>query len=199
MITVGYIHCMHIKFTNEEIQKCLDFANKIDTSYYAKRSQFDNDKRKQDQIVGKLGEIATYNYLIGKYPTMSYPDMQIYEKKNKSWDFDLKANNINLHVKSQNIVQSQKYGISWIFQKGNGVNRHYDKEIFDRVSPNQYVSFVLVDDKKYQAEIKAVVELEFLHKKDLFKLPVLEKLRVANKVAVYYNDIKEYPTLLWKL
>lgn len=190
---------MQIKFTQQEIDQVLDFANKIDTSYYAKRSQFDNEKRKQDQIVGKLGEVAVYNYLKDKHPTLKSVDFNIYEKNKKSWDFDLKADNVCLHVKSQNIVQSKRYGVSWIFQKGNGVNRHYDKEIFDRITPNQYVSFVLVDLEKYEAEIKAIVNLDFLHKKDLFKLPVLEKLRIANKVAVYYNDIKEYPTQLWVL
>lgn len=190
---------MQIKFTQPEIEQVLDFANKIDTSHYAKRSQFDNEKRKQDQIVGKLGEIAVFNTLKAKYDTLSSPDFNIYEKSKKSWDFDLKANNINLHVKSQNLVQSKKYGQSWIFQKGNGVNRNYDKEIFDKISPNQYVSFVLVDLDKYEAEIKAIVTLDFLHKKDMFKPPVLEKLRIANKMAVYYNDIKEFPNLLWSL
>lgn len=188
-----------INFTQEEIDQVTDFASKIDTSFYAKRSQFDNEKRKQDQIVGKLGEIATYNFLKEKYPTLIPPCFEIFDKNQKSWDFDLKANNINLHVKSQNIVQSKKYGESWIFQKGNGVNRNYDKEIFDRLTPNQYVSFVLVDLKKYEAEIKAIVELDFLHKKDLFKLPVLEKLRVANKMAVYFKDMKEFTTKLWAL
>ena len=54
---------MEIKFTQQEIDQVLDFANKIDTSYYATRSQKDNEKRKQDQIVGTLGEIAVYNAL----------------------------------------------------------------------------------------------------------------------------------------
>lgn len=190
---------MIIKFTPEQIQECLDFAEKIDTSFYAKRSQTDNDKRKQDQIVGKLGEIAVYTSLKDKYPDISYPDFKIYEKKDKSWDFDLKAADKNIHTKSQNIKQSKKYGESWIFQKGNGSNRNYDKEIFDRLSPNQYVAFVLVDLAKYEAEVKAIVTLDFLHKKDLFRPPVLEKLRFANKMAVYYKDMKEYPNLLWAL
>jgi hypothetical protein len=190
---------MIIKFTQPEIDQVLDFANKIDTSYYAKRSQFDNEKRKQDQIVGKLGEVAVYNYLKEKYSEITAPDFQIYKKNEKSWDFDLKGNEKNVHCKSQNISQSKRYGQSWIFQKGNGVNRHYDKEVFDRLSTNQYVSFILVDLDKYEAEIKAIVTLDFLHKKDMFKLPMLEKLRFANKVAVYYNDLKEYPNLLWAL
>jgi hypothetical protein len=190
---------MEINFTQEEIDQVTEFANKIDTSYYAKRSQFDNEKRKQDQVIGKLGEVAVFNALKEKHPTLSPVDFKIYSAKEKSWDFDLKANNINLHVKSQNILRSKKYGESWIFQKGNGVNRNYDKEIFDRISPNQYVAFVLVNLEEKSATIKAIVELDFLHKKDLFKLPVLEKLRVANKMAVYFKDMKEFTTKLWAL
>jgi hypothetical protein len=190
---------MEIKFTQEEIDQVLDFANKIDTSYYATRSQKDNEKRKQDQIVGKLGEIAVHNYLKEKYPDVSYPDFAIYDAKKKSWDFDLKGSEKNIHCKSQNIVQSRKYGESWIFQKGNGTNRNYDKEVFDQLSPNQYVSFVLVDLDKCTATIKAIVELDFLHKKDLFKLPVLEKLRYANKMAVYFSDLREYQNKLCAL
>jgi hypothetical protein len=190
---------MEITFTQEEIDQVTEFANKIDTSYYANRSQFDNEKRKQDQIVGKLGEVATYNVLKAKYPTLSPVDFTIYSKKEKSWDFDLKADGICVHVKSQNFIQSKKYGESWIFQKGNGVNRNYDKEIFDRLTPNQYVSFVSVDLENKKATIKAIVELDFLHKKDLFKLPVLEKLRVANKMAIYFKDMQEFTTKLWAL
>ena len=190
---------MEIKFTQEEIDQVLDFANKIDTSYYATRSQKDNEKRKQDQIIGKLGEFATFNVLKEKYPTLSPVDFKLYSKKEKSWDFDLKGENLNLHVKSQNIFQSRKYGESWIFQKGNGTNRNYDKEVFDQLSPNQYVAFVVVDLNKYTAIVKAIVELDFLHKKDLFKFPVLEKLRIANKMAIYFSDLREYQNKLCAL
>lgn len=188
-----------IKFTKEEVQKCVDFSEKIDTSHYAKRSQTDNKKRKQDQVVGKLGEIATYNALKEKYPSLIYPDFEIYEKSKKSWDFDLKADNICLHCKSQNVVQSRKYSESWIFQKGNGKNIGCDQEIFIKRSPNQYVSFVTIDLKNETGTVKAIVDVEFLHKKDLFKPPVLEKLRIANKVAIYFSDLKEYPNKLWVL
>ncbi len=190
---------MEIKFTQEEIDQCNDFANKIDTSYYATRSQTDNNKRRHDQVIGKLGEIAVFNSLKEKHPSLGPPDFRIFSKKEKSWDFDLKGDGISLHVKSQDIKQSKKYGESWIFQKGNGVNRNYDKEIFDRLSPNQYVSFVVVNLNENCATIKAIVDLDFLHKKELFKEPVLEKLRFANKMAVYFRDMKEYSTKLWAL
>jgi hypothetical protein len=179
-------------FTEEELSKCKSFAESIDTSFYATRNQFNPEKRKTDQIIGKLGEILTYNYLLDKVQNLTYPDFNIYEKSKKSWDFDLKGNDSNIHVKSQNIVQAKNYGQSWIFQAGNGKNKNYDKEIFDQISPNQYVSFCLIDLGNKCGEIKSILKLSTLHDNKLFKLPKLEKLQVANKLAVYFSDIKVF-------
>ncbi len=177
-------------FTEEEYKKCVEFSEKIDTSYYASRNQFNPEKRKNDQIIGKLGEILSFNYLKTKIGNLTYPDFNIYEKSQKSWDFDLKGDNANIHVKSQNIIQSKRYGQSWIFQSGNGKN--YDKEIFDKISPNQYISFCLIDLVNKSGEIKSILPLEILHEKKLFKLPKLEKLQNANKLAIYFSDIKMF-------
>lgn len=175
-------------FTEEEINKCKEFAEKIDTSFYAKRNQFNNEKRKKDQLVGKLGEIISYNYLKPKINNLSYPDFNIYDKKDKSWDFDMKGDNYNIHVKSQEVSQGIRYGESWIFQKGSK-NKGYDKEIFDKISPNQYICFCSIDLNKNCGEIKSVVNLNFLHDKNLFKEPKLAKLAELNKVAVYCLDL----------
>ncbi len=190
---------MIINFTQEQLDQCWEFANNIDTSYYLNRSQDDDNKRKKDQVVGKLGEIAIYHSLKDKYPALSYPDFKIYSSKDKSWDFDLKADDLNLHCKSQEIKSSKKFGESWTFQRGDGKSRHYDKEIFERKTPNQYVGFVIVDLNNNSATIKAIVELDFLFKKDLFKLPILSKLRDNNKSVVYFNDMKKFTTKLWAL
>ncbi len=188
-----------IKFTQPEMDLVLDFADKIDTSYYASRSQSDSKKRKNDQIIGKLGEVATFNYLKDKYPMLTPPDFRILSKKDKSWDFDLKAESINLHVKSQDLKVSKTFGESWTFQRGSATNKNFDLEIFERKTPNQYASFVIVDLANQLATIKAIVEVDFLFKKDLFKLPVLSKLRDNNKSVVYYRDMKEFTTKLWAL
>lgn len=175
-------------FSEEEFSKCTEFANKIDTSFYSRRNQFDNDKRKKDQLIGKLGEIISFNYLNNKIKDLSYPDFNIYDKKQKSWDFDLKANGFNIHVKSQDIVQSKRYGESWIFQAG-GKYKGYDKEIFDKISPNQFICFCVIDLENKSGVIKSIVKLEYLHDNKLFKLPKLPKLQEMNKMAVYFNDI----------
>ena len=188
-----------INFTEEDLAKCLEFSEQVDTSLYAQRNQWDANKRKADSKIGKLGELAVYYSLKDKYPNISYPDFKIYPAKQKSWDFDLKDEKFNLHVKTQESLQAAKFGESWIFQYGNGKNRHYDKEIFDRTSPNQYIAFVKVNLLKKEGEVRAIVSLDMLHENKLFALPVLQKLQVANKLAVYYKDLSQFPEDLWQL
>lgn len=172
---------MIIKFSNQDVKKCQDFANKIDTAYYATRRQTNNEKRVKDQIIGKLGEVATYVYFKSKGIELTQPDFKLYSKAEKSWDFDLKGQDINLHVKSQAIYQAKKYGESWIFQ-------NEDKHIFKDVSENDYVCFVLVDPDNNSAEVKSVVKLNELHSKNLFKKPKL--IHLSSKSAVYFEDLK---------
>lgn len=179
---------MIIKFTPEQIKECEDFSNAVDTSFYATRNQKNNEKRVFDSKIGKLGEIATFEFLNDKVKNLTRPDFKIYKPSEKSWDFDLKSDGMNIHVKSQAKIQSQKFGESWIFQKGDK-KRGYDKEIFDKLSENQFISFVIVDPINKQAEIKAIVSLDLLHDKDLFALPVIPYLRNMNKVAVYFKDL----------
>jgi len=172
---------MIIRFTPQDIKKCRDFSNKIDTGFYATRNQFNKEKRIKDQIIGKLGELATFMYFKNKNIEISQPDFKLYDKANKSWDFDLKGDNLNIHVKSQSVDQGKKYGVSWIFQ-------NEDKHIFRDVSDNDYVCFVSIDLSQASGEIKSIVKLTDLHKKDLFKKPKLAYL--TSKSAIYMDDLK---------
>jgi len=70
-----------IKFSEEEVASCEDFSQKVDTTLYARRNQSDNEKRKKDAKIGKLGEIAAFNFLKEKYPDLSSPDFNIYSAK----------------------------------------------------------------------------------------------------------------------
>ncbi len=187
------------KFTEKELKECKDFSQAVDVSLYAARNKSSLDKRIFDSFLGKLGEIAIYNYLKDKIEDLSYPDMKIYKTSEKSWDFDLKGKGCNIHVKSQDIAQGEKYGVSWIFQYGNGKNRNYDKEIFDQISPDQYVAFVSVNPKENSAIIRSICKLNFLHEKNIWKEPVLQHLKIANKLAVYLKDLEFYPKELFSL
>lgn len=172
-----------IKFTKEHLQKADEFANAVNTSLYARRNQWDADKRKLDSKIGKLGELVVYELLKPNYADLSYPDFAIYTAKQKSWDYDLKAKDINLHVKCQNVVQAQRYGESWIFELT-------DKHIFKEYTENDYVAFVTVDLAKGQGHLKSILKVTDLHKNALFKKPKLDKL--VSKAAVYYTDIESY-------
>ena len=174
-----------IIFTPEDLQKCVEFSEQVDTSFYEKRNQWNATKRIADSKIGKLGELAAYYFLKDKYPNISYPDFKIYPTKQKSWDFDMKHESFNLHVKTQESLQASKFGESWIFQS-------QDKHIFNIYSNIDYVAFVKVNMLQKEAEVRAIVSLEMLHNNKLFALPVLEKLQMANKLAVYYKDLEKY-------
>lgn len=169
-------------FSQKDIDICNEFSNNVDTTFYSKRNQFDANKRKLDTKIGKLGELVVYNTLIKTTSDISYPDFKIYDAKSKSWDFDLKSSSMNIHVKTQEVLQSSKYGESWIFQ-------NEDKKIFKTYSENDFVAFVLVDILNKNGQIRKLVKLKDLHDKNLFKKPKL--IHLSSKSAVYYEDLEE--------
>ena len=172
-----------INLSPEDIQKCEEFAGAADTSFYAKRNQWDANKRKADSLVGKIGELAVYYSLVEKYPDISYPDFKIYKAREKSWDYDMKDTAHNFHVKSQENLQSIKFSESWIFQ-------NQDKHIFLNHLPQDYVAFVKVNLQTKSAEVRAILPVSLLHKEQLFKAPILSKL--FDKKAVYFEDLVKY-------
>lgn len=179
-----------IDFSQEDLDKCQDFADNVDTSLYTRGNQFSKRKRQWDSMTGKLGELVVYYNLIDAYPELTYPDFKIYKSFQKSWDYDLKDPKFNLHVKTQDLKQSERYGTSWIFQK-------QDKSIFFESKENDYVAFVIVDNLKEQGEIKAILPVSFLNTHSLFKPPVLAKL--FNKMAVYLEDLSSIGENLFQL
>lgn len=193
-----------IKFVISEdiLNKCKDFAkNSVNTSAdkYAKRNQYDIEKIEKDIRNGKVGEEAVYGQLVSSYPELSLPDHNIYEKKDKSWDPDLKdsKSEIRIAVKSQDIDSAINFGESWVFQFGNG-KYDCDAGVFKETDPNHYVAFVSLNVPKRIGTIKAIVKIQWLHDNKLFKEMQKESLR-GNKVAVYYDDLEKYPNDLWQL
>ena len=175
------------QFSDEEIASCIKFSTDVDTSFYSTRNQHNKDKRTRDSLIGKLGEIAVYQTLLPKFPKITQPDFKIYKPKEKSWDFDLKDSSFNLHIKTQDVKIGKKFGTSWIFQS-QGFS--YDKEIFDRTSPNQHVAFVSLDLDSKLAYIRAIVSLDFLHDNAQFEEPAVHQLRGIKK-AVYWEKLQE--------
>lgn len=181
--------------------KCHEFAiNSVGTSTdkYARRNQFDVEKITKDIRNGKIAEECTYLSLKEKYPFLSPPDYQIYEKSKKNWDPDLKdPSGIRFAVKSQDYESAVAYGDSWVFQIGNG-KYDCDSTIFKEIDPNHYVIFNSLNVPKRQGTIKGIVKIQWLHDKKLFKQMKLPQLR-NNKVAVYLDDMLKYEGELFQL
>ena len=55
-------------------------------SEYKKRNQVNKDKIVNDIYNGKKAEFLVYNFLISKQKEINSPDLNVYEKHNKSYD-----------------------------------------------------------------------------------------------------------------
>lgn len=196
------------KITEEVLDKCREFAkNSIETSIdlYAVRHDFNpndpaaieraTDKFSRDITIGKIGEEFVYQKY-SPYINLSPPDYQIYSKAEKSWSPDLKSDKISIAVKSQDIRSKLDNDESWIFQLGSK-GKDLDKEIFNSIDDNKYVSFVSLNIPKRSGQIMAVVKLSWLHKNNLFKNA--RSINLTNKSAVYMDDLIEYKEDLFQL
>jgi hypothetical protein len=189
--------------SEDMLSKCTTFAkNSVNTSSdkYARRNQFDVEKIVKDIRNGKVGEEGVYNQVSPLHSTLSLPDHQIYSKKDKSWSPDLidSVSGIHLAVKSQDIESAINFGESWVFQYGNGGKYDCDTGVFKTQDDKHYVAFVSLNIPKRYGTIKAIVKVQWLHDKKIFKEMKKQSLR-GNKVAVYYEDLEKYPNELWQL
>lgn len=189
--------------SEEVLVRCTNFAkNSVSTSAdkYARRNQFDVEKIAKDIRNGKIGEEAVYHVVSPHFAGLTKPDHKIYPKKDKSWDPDLRDDGakVRIAVKSQDIESAINFGESWVFQFGNGGKYDCDKGVFKEIDPNHYVAFVALNTPKKIATIRAIVKVQWLHDKKLFKEMKKQNLR-GNKVAVYYEDLKKYEDELWQL
>ena len=190
--------------SKEIFDKCSQFAKaSVSTSSdkYARRNQFDIEKIAKDIRNGKIAEEIVYNQVSSVIPGLTSPDYNIYDKKDKSWDPDLKdsQSSLRLAVKSQDIESEQSFDRSWVFQFGNGGKYDCDTGIFGKnLDDNHYVSFVSLNIPKRTGIIRAVVKVNWLHDRKLFKEMKKQSLR-GNKVAVYYEDLDLYQKELFQL
>jgi len=171
------------------------------TDKYARRNQNDPIKIAKDIRNGKIAEEMVYAKVVESYPNLTKPDFNIYSKKDKSWDPDLRDldSNLRIAVKSQEIESALHYGESWVFQFGNGGKYDCDTGIFGKdIDPNHYVSFVLLNVAKKLGSLRGIVQVQWLHDKNLFKA-MQKKTLQGNKVAVYYEDLMQYENELWQL
>ena len=185
---------MLVKITQEQYDKARAFAEqRIGSSkgLYSYRGESKTEKMIEDIIVGTVGEFAAAKYLRSKGLSCTRPDLKIYEAKRKSFDADLFANesvdielNINkefkIHVKSQSVKSSKRYGNSWLLQKSDKIVK----------SPSKNDLFLFTNVNGLEVEILGVVAC-----KDIVSFNLLDECKVPyyrhSKHALYFNDIKE--------
>lgn len=81
----------------------------------ARGNSFAEQKFKSDIYIGKLAEFAVYNFILAQGKYVTFPDIEIYHGRKKSFDADLTVNNETpIHVKS--CMETNGYDNSWLFQ-----------------------------------------------------------------------------------
>jgi hypothetical protein len=168
------------------------YTDQYGSKYYRQVIQLTN---------GKLGEELACATYVPYYPELSRPDYEIYKKKDKSWTPDLidTVSGIRIAVKTKDARDAKEWGASWIFEKT-------DRKIFgdkldnQNLDPHQYVCLVVVDQTNRQGEVKACVNLQWLHDQNLFEKPDRDYLGTKLTVRLdsmlkKINDLNK----LWQL
>ena len=179
---------MIINIDEDTYLKCVVFAEQRLSSSeaeYKRRGESKSLKIKQDILTGAMGEWANYKYLADLGIDVCEPDMNIYEKKKKSFSPDL-TGEYNFHIKSQTLKSRGRYGPSWLFQR-------YDKLVTEP-SDKDYFIFNCINGR--EVEIMAIVKCKDITDNNLYgqcKVPSYGK----TKVALYLNDLSDINT--WRL
>ena len=171
---------MEIIIDNIIISKLQKFSKKrLQNNVYIQRGSPNSKKVYEDILTGAIGEYGAYLYLKNLNINVTEPDLNLYDKKEKSFNADLECDNNMYHVKSQSVISSQRYGNSWLLQKTDPVV----------CSPkvNEYFIFTEVDGNK--VKILKKISCKFIKENKLYKKTKLNKYN-NNKVAIYLKDLK---------
>jgi hypothetical protein len=141
-----------------------------------------------NHFTGTLGEWAVYLWAKSKGGECTPPDLEIYNKREKSYKKDLVWNlpdgrRINLHVKSQTEESRKRYGFSWVFTKTDRINY--------MTGPKDYVVLTYLHSNN-RIEILKIVKGSNLVK--YFKEPVIAAYK-DTKRAIYYKDFADLDLL----
>ena len=172
---------MKIKISDYIYSKCVKFAEERmggSAELYSYRGEKNKSKMLDDIIIGCLGEWGAYKFLNDKGIKVKKPDMNIYEKKRKSFSADLFNDEYSFHVKSQSEVSRKRYGSSWLLQRS-------DKIISD---PGDGEYFLLTSVVDKEVEILACIFIADIVNNNLWgecKVPYYRH----SKVALYLDDL----------
>lgn len=171
---------------NEEVQvECAEFAG-LSNNNYGKRGQKDERRKKEQCFFGKLGEWVAHAALRPFFIDLSYPNMEVYEGRRKTWDNDLRAGEVSFACKS-----CEWNSDSWIFQKADEDGHGTDTEIYDPSAKDKLLVFVQLAFGNTSGRIRAIAPLSQIRKLDLFDEPRSNGLK-GFKDAVYMFNLKYY-------
>jgi len=173
-----------IHLSPEAVERATAFADAVTgTVNYQDSNQSAKRKIRDDHFVSKLGEEAVRFVFEKRDCTIEGPDYTVYSGKRKSWDADLKVNDIEVAVKTQRRSAAMRYGLSWTFQDS--------PERRDPIleMPEAWVCLVVYEDLLNGHEC-LVYPLRRI-KQLIFEAPRLSKL-IGKKQAVYLETLQQH-------
>ena len=182
MATFRALQVVHL--SSEAVARATAFAEAVTaTVNYRDSNQTIQKKIRDDHFVSKLGEEAVRFVFEQRDCSVEGPDYTIYSGKQKSWDADLKINDLEVAVKTQRRSAAKRYGLSWTFQD----SPERRDPILD--TPEAWVCLVVFEDLKDGHEC-VVYPLRKI-KQLIFEAPRLSKL-VGKKQAVYLETLQAH-------
>ena len=173
-----------VHLSAEAVARAAAFAEAVTvTVNYRDSNQTIQKKIRDDHFVSKLGEEAVRFVFEQRDCSVEGPDYTIYSGKQKSWDADLKINDLEVAVKTQRRSAAKRYGLSWTFQD----SPERRDPILD--TPEAWVCLVVFEDLKDGHEC-VVYPLRKI-KQLIFEAPRLSKL-VGKKQAVYLETLQAH-------
>lgn len=178
---------------------CEKFSNDVIESNYDCYKNRGQDKL--DQILynlsnGKICQFAAWRWIKYNGFDIEQPDLTIYGKSKKSFDADLKLQNLNIHVKSCSDYIESRYGLSWSFQKQDSLIN--DTKNNDAI----LLTKLITNNKRMQDVVIQEVEicnfLYFSKIKKYLKSPIKQNF-IGNKVVLYSKDIENIEEDLIKI
>jgi len=173
-----------IQLSQEATARATAFADAVTgTVNYQDSNQSVKKKIRDDHFVSKLGEEAVRMVFEARNAEVEGPDYNVYRGKGKSWEADLKVNELDVAVKTQRRSAANRYGLSWTFQD----SPERRDPILDM--PDAWVCLVVYEDLKEGNEC-VVYPLRKI-KQLIFEAPRLNKL-VGKKQAVYLETLQKH-------
>jgi len=173
-----------IQLPTAAVERATAFADAVTTTVnYRDSNQSVREKIRDDHFVSKLGEEAVRFVFEQRDCKVVGPDYTIYAGKGKSWDADLRINELEVAVKTPRRSAAKRYGLSWTFQD----SPERRDPILDM--PEAWVCLVVFEDLKdgYECVVYPLRKIKQL----IFEAPRLSKL-IGKKQAVYLETLQKF-------